>query len=118
MKRRWFILATLLIILTFTISAYAVEVRGVSGFPMLSFDGTTAQCYADCMGENDKDAIEATITLYQGTNRIDSWSDSGKGFLSVSGECKVQKGKAYKLILRYSVNGVEMPSVTVTKTCR
>jgi hypothetical protein len=117
-KRRNFVITTLLILLLFTISAQAVEMRGIRATPILTFDGTTAQCYGNCKGGTSTDTVDATITLYQGTTYLDSWSDSGKGSLSVSGEYKVQRGKTYKLVLSYSVNGVEKPSVTVTNTCR
>ena len=112
MKKRYFMLAILLVFCLFPISTQAVAI------PSLSFDGTTAQCYASCKGGNSTDTVDATITLYQGSTYLDSWSDSGKGSLSVSGECKVQKGKTYKLVLTYAINGVEKPSVTVTNTCR
>ena len=111
MKRRNFVITTLLILLLFTISAQAVEMRGIRATPILTFDGS-------CKGGTSTDTVDATITLYQGTTYLDSWSDSGKGSLSVSGEYKVQRGKTYKLVLSYSVNGVEKPSVTVTNTCR
>lgn len=118
MKKRYFMLAILLVFCLFPISTQAVEMRVVRAIPSLSFDGTTAQCYASCKGGNSTDTVDATITLYQGSTYLDSWSDSGKGSLSVSGEYKVQRGKTYKLVLSYSVNGVEKPSVTVTNTCR
>lgn len=118
MKRRNFVVTTLLVLLSFTISAQAVEMRGIRATPNLTFDGTTAQCYASCKGGTSKDTVDATLTLYQGTTYLDSWSDSGKGNISVYGEYKVQKGKTYKLVLSYSINGVEKPSITVTNTCR
>jgi len=116
-KRRSFVLTTLLIFMLFTVGSQAVEVRRVWGEPGLEFDGTTAQCSALCRGGKSDDAIEATITLYQGTTYLDSWSDSGKGFLEFSGEYEVQRGKAYALTLTYSINGVEQKPVTITRTC-
>ena len=118
MKRRNFVIATLLILLLFTISAQAVEMRGIRATPILTFDGTTAQCYGSCKGGTYTDTVDATLTLYQGSTYLDSWSNSGEGYLSVSGEHKVQRGKTYKLVLSYSVNGVEKPPVTVTNTCK
>lgn len=117
MKRRSFALVTLLVCILFTVSAQAIEPRVVRGTPSLVFSGTTAQCSALCSGGKSSDTVEATLTLYQGTTYIDSWSDSGKDSLSFSGSCKVERGKTYKLVLTYSINGVEKPSVTVTNTC-
>ena len=118
MKRCNFVLATLLVCVLFTVSVQAVEPRAVWVTPSLMFNGTTAQCSALCNGGKSGDTIKATLTLYQGTTYIDSWSDSGKDSLSFSGSCKVERGKTYKLVLSYSVNGVEKPSVTVTNNCR
>lgn len=118
MKKRNFILATLLVCILFTVSAQAIELRATGGTPSLVFNGTTAKCSAICGGGKSSDTVEATLTLYQGTTYIDSWNDSGKDSLNFSGSCKVERGKTYKLVLTYSVNGVEKPSVTVTNTCR
>ena len=118
MKRRNIALVTLLVCILFTVSVQAIEPRVVRGTPSLVFNGTTAQYSALCSGGKSSDTVEATLTLYQGTTYIDSWSDSGKDSLSLSGSCEVQRGKTYKLVLVYSVNGVEKPSVSVTNTCR
>ena len=118
MRRCRLALVTLLVCILFTVSAQAIEPRAVRGIPSLVFNGTTAQCSALCNGGSSSDTVEATLTLYQGTTYIDSWSDSGKDSLSFSGSCKVERGKTYKLVLSYSINGVEKPSVTVTNTCR
>lgn len=116
MKKRILALAVL-IVLAFTMSAQAMELRVISAQPRLTFNGTTAHCSATCTGNGSNDTVEATLTLYQGTTYIDSWSDSGKGRLYLSGECKVKSGKDYELELKYKVNGTEMPSITVTNKC-
>lgn len=84
----------------------------------LSFNGTTAVCTAFCKGDSTKDTISATLTLYQGTTRIDSWSASGTGRVSFNEECKVEYGKTYRLELSCSINGTTQPSVSATKTCQ
>lgn len=118
MKRHGLVVTTLLILFLFTISSQAVEMWAIKATPSLSFNSTNAQCFGACYAGNTSDTIDATLTLYQGTTYLSSWSDSGKGYLSVSGEYKVQKGKTYKLVLSHSINGVEKPSVTVTNTCQ
>ena len=57
------------------------------------------------------------LTLYCGANRLDSWDGSGKGTISLSGTCRVETGKQYKLTLTYSINGNTKPPVTVTSKC-
>lgn len=116
MKKRLLSMAALLILVV-TLGAQTVDARVASARPSLQFDGTTAICTALCRGENTTDQIRATLTLYQGSSRIDSWSGSGTWSATVSGQCKVQSGKTYKLTLTYSINGVSQPSVSVSNTC-
>jgi len=86
--------------------------------PDLFFQGTTAICSAICRGGYATDYVEATLTLYQGSTYIDSWSKSGTGKITLYGECAVESGKTYCLEMAYSINGVEKPVVSVTNTCR
>ena len=106
MKKRILALSALFI-LVFTMSAQAVESRTTTSKPILSFSGTTAYCAVECAGESTSDEVKATLTLYQGTTYVDSWSGSGKGCASLSGSCKVMRGKTYKLVLTYSVRSEE-----------
>ena len=94
------------------VQAMAMEVRSVTARPSLRFDGTTAVCSVVCRGESSNDDLDVTLTLYQGRNEVCSWSDSGTGRVSVSGECQVVSGKSYKLMLEYSINGKTMTSST------
>ncbi|WP_418505858.1 hypothetical protein [Dysosmobacter sp.] len=116
MKRRVFALVSLLILML-TMTAHAIEPYGAVQMPILSFNGTTANCYVDCKGENSTDTVKATLTLYQGKTYVDSWSGSGKGHALVTGNCTVKSGKSYTLALTYSINGISKPSVSATATC-
>lgn len=118
MKRHSFWLITLAIFFAFALNAQAAELRTINIVPELAFDGTTAYCFANCKAPSTSDKIDATLTLYQGTASVDSWSDSGTGSLYIAGNCKVQQGKTYKLVLTCSINGVEQPAASVTATCR
>lgn len=97
--------------------AQAAESRAVKSSVDLSFNGTTAICSAVCIGDSSTDKIEATLTLYQGSTVIDSWSDSGNWSVTLTGEHKVTSGKSYRLELAYSVNGIKQSAVTATNTC-
>lgn len=99
------------------IPAYAAQLRAYQANPNLTFSGTTAKCSAICAGSKNSDKIEATLSLYQNNRFVDSWSNSGTLRVSVSGNCAVEKGKTYVLVLNWSVNGVEQPSASVSKTC-
>ena len=116
MKRRIFALTSLLILML-TMTAHAIEPRVASQMPILSFNGTTANCYVECKGANTTDAVKATLTLYQGKTYVDSWSGSGTGRVLLSGNCAVKSGKSYTLTLTYSINGTTKPSVSTTATC-
>lgn len=117
-KRILAVLMPVLLVCLLTAQAVcAADLRAAGGTPSLSFDGTTAICSVICQGNRTTDKIEATLTLYQGSTTVDSWSASGTRKVSFSGECAVRSGKTYRLELTCSINGVEKPSVSVTKTC-
>lgn len=91
MKKRSLTLAVLLLLVL------SVHVHGiyytVRAMPSLSFSGTTASCAGRVSADNDSDTIKATLTLWDGSKVVDSWSSSGTGSLSLSGSCTVSKGK-------------------------
>lgn len=116
MKRRICVWMAL-IALVLSVSVQAVELRYVTARPSLTFNGTTAFCSAVCRGDSSNDKINATLTLYQGSTYVDSWSGSGKDRVALSGTCEAVSGKSYKLVVDYSVNGESKPSVSTTKTC-
>lgn len=116
MKKRTFALVVLLL-LALAFPAQAVEVRAIQLKPDLYFDGTTAVCSVSCRSDNVRDKVEATLTLYQGDNYVDSWNNSGTGKVFISGSCEVESGKSYRLVLDYSINGTAQLSKTTTGTC-
>lgn len=103
-------------LLVLTVTAHAAEPRAVSS-PVLVFNGTTAECSVTCRGDNTTDKVKATLTLYQGSTYVDSWSSSGTYRVPVSGSAKATSGKEYRLVLTWSINGVSQPSVTTTGKC-
>lgn len=113
-----FVSILLIFVLAFSISVQAAQMRAITSTPRLTFSGTTATCSVDCKSGNSSDKVSATLTLYQGSTYVESWSDSGKGRVVISESCSVTKGKDYKLVLSYSVNGKAQSSVTVTRKCQ
>ncbi len=112
MKKCAFALAIpFLLILTMT--AQAAEIRSIRVKPDLYFNETTATCSVSVKADSASDQVEATLTLYQGDNYV----DSGTGRVFVSGSCEVESGKSYKLVLDYSINGAAQTSKTTTGTC-
>ena len=116
LKRRFWVL-TALVIFALTVAAHAVEPMAMSPLPVLSFQGATAYCGAECRAEKSSDTVKATLTLYRGSTYVDSWSGSGKGRVAISGDCAVKSGTKYTLTLTYSINGIAQPSVSTTATC-
>lgn len=106
-----------LVVLALSISAQAAELRTNNVKPTLSFNGTTASCSVICRGNSSNDTIDVTLTLYQGSSFVNSWSGSGKGRVALSGSCEAVSGKSYKLVVDYSVNGESKSSAYTTKTC-
>ena len=116
MNRR--ILAVIAVMLVFSCAvASAVTPYALRANPTLSFHGGEAECYVVCRGENASDRIEATLTLYQGSRVIDSWSKSGRESVTISETCDVESGVTYRLAVEWSVNDVDQLTVGVTKTC-
>lgn len=117
MKRKLCAAALMLILmLSLGLTAHAASMA-YDANPSLSFSGTTAYCSVVCRGDKTTDSISATLTLYQGSTEIDSWSNSGTFRVPVSGSCNVTSGVTYRLKLSWSVNGVSQPDVEVTNTC-
>ena len=94
MKKRIFTFFVLTICVL-TIGVQAMELRGITAKPRISFNGTTAICTAACYGDHSDDVINATLTLYQGSTYVDSWSSSGVESVSVRGTSKVKSGKLH-----------------------
>lgn len=79
----------------------------------LTFNGTTASCKAVITSSGQ---IDATMTLKQGNNVIDSWSASGRSTVCLEGEHAVTKGVTYTLEVSGTANGKPF-SLTKTGTC-
>ena len=116
MRQRICALAAL-VVLALAISVQAAEPRTDDVRPSLSFTGRTANCSVICRGDGNDDTIDVTLTLYQGSTYVDSWSDSGIGRVTIRESCTVKSGRSYKLVVRYSVNGESKPSVYTTARC-
>ena len=83
----------------------------------ITFNGTTATCTADIYADNPTDRITATMILYNGTRQVDRWVASGTGELSFSFPATVESGVTYRLLVRYSINGVQQTAAETQKTC-
>ena len=107
----------ILLLLSLSVSAQAAELRSIRIKPELYFSETTATCSVSLKANNVNDKVEATLTLYQGDNYIDSWSKSGTGRVFISESCEVESGKSYTLVLDYSISGIAQIPITTIGIC-
>ena len=80
----------------------------------LSFNGTTANCYANIAENGQK--ITATMELWQGNTKLATWTDNGTSFLTLQESYPVQKGVTYTLKI-YGTSGSNPINATRIATC-
>ena len=115
MKKRF--LCLLMVIATLLmVTASAVEARTADAFPYISFNGTTATCTVTVSGDHMQDEISITMTLKRGNTVIDTWSTTGNGIVKMAETATVELNKTYTLVVDFTVNGVEKPAATITRT--
>ena len=115
--KKLIILLVLLMVFSLSVTAYASESRAALANPSLTSDGETAVCSVTCIGDKSTDEIDATLTLYRGNTYVDSWSESGLSRVRVKGECDVDSGVQYRLVLTWYLNGIKQTTITRTGTC-
>lgn len=105
-----------LLLLLLTIPAYAVSPRLVDVMPNISFANNNATCTVEIYADKSSDRISAVMELWQGNQKISSWSSSSTGYLSITKTTRVTAKKTYKLVVDYSINGVSKTPVTIYRT--
>ena len=114
MKKRMISLALILAFML-CVGANAAESRFQGITPTLSFEGNTANCSVNIIEPGAE--INATITLWNGSRVVDSWSGSGISVLYVSGSCSVTSGTNYTLKVTGMIDGVPIQGIPVSGTC-
>lgn len=115
--KKWMLglIAGLLLTVALPISASAVEARALTPNVTLRFEGTKAYCSTIVMdGVRD---LEITMTLWNGSTKVGSWSGSGNGYVVLNGTCQVVKGQTYTLIVTGTSNGVSFSSTPFSRVC-
>ena len=117
MKKRIFTLLLMLsIVCAIPIVAGATKLRMSNNIIGINFYEGSVVCTASCVGNSTSDEMSATITLYKNNSYVDSWSQTGTGDLSFSGEYEnAAHGKTYKLKLTLYINGVIQPSISIER---
>jgi len=105
----------LMLIFSLSVSAFAAS-KASPIFPTLSFRGTSATCSVT-ISKNTNDEIEATISLWNGSNCVDSWSVEGTTYLRFEETATVTRGKTYTLKVDAVIDGISYPTVSVSGKC-
>lgn len=114
MKKR-FIPILLIVAFVLSLTANAAELRMRRITPALSFSGTTAQC--EVFITSGSDEIKATLELWDGSTKIDSWSGEGTGYLYLSGTHAAKRGTTYTLKVTGTIAGTSFTSTPVSNKC-
>ena len=118
MKKKKRLLAILLILCMLgSMMSIGAAARFDGGSITLSFSGNTANCGFDYVAENMNPTISVTLILWNGTTLVGSWSNSGTGYVVVSGTAAVTSGVTYRLAAYVVVNGDITPTIDKWGTC-
>ena len=106
------------LLLVFSVSAFADqsfsdETRG-TGVPTITVFGNTAKCKAVITFYGKY--IEADLELWQGTTLVGSWSNSGTGSVTVSGNATIVHGLTYTLTVSGTADGLPFTPQSITRT--
>lgn len=84
-------------------------------YPDLTFANREATCFVEIQADKLTDTISATMELWQGTTKINEWSDSGTLYLSMEETATAKRYRTYSLVINYSINGVSKTPVTISR---
>lgn len=115
MKKRYLVIGCILALLL-TTSAYAISPRTYA-LPSLYFSGTTANCSVEVVADYSTDKINVVMALWNGSTCIDSWEKSGFGYVELSKEATVTRGKTYELTVDLTVNSKVYPTASISRKC-
>lgn len=113
--RKWLVPTFLALVCLMTVTVSAMEVKAERITPKLSFSGTRADCEVT-VREYGSD-IDVTMELWCGSTLVDSWSDEGVSSVTLTGSCRVERGKTYTLEAYGTVDGVSFTATPIRKTC-
>lgn len=108
----------MVLVMLFGVAAQAARPMKTPGSTSrLSFSDTMANCYVAVKGKNATDRITVNARLWSGSSCMRNWNESGTYQVSFTRQAKVVKGKAYKLTVDYTINGVKQPQKSTTGIC-
>ena len=103
-------------------SAQEVTVQTPSTFqqpllvrPNISYSGNVATCVVNIYGNSTSDHLEATIKLWRGNSCIETWEETGNGYIFFSETATITPGSTHTLTVDLWVNGVAQDRVSFSK---
>ena len=113
MKKRMVVLLLVMIMISgLCVNAMATE-RASQLKPKRTFSGKTANCSVTVV---EVGKLDVTLELWNGSEMVDSWSDSGTNYLNVSGSHAAVSGTTYTLIAHGTIGSSSFREST-TGTC-
>lgn len=89
------------------------DARSISGTLKLEFSGTTANCSFRVI--NAGSDIKVTMTLWEGSKQVESWTQEGSGLVVMNEQATVSKGLTYTLEVNFTIDGTPQTSQSTTK---
>ena len=113
------LLLTLVLVLLFSSNAFAAQIdpdgiNWTTPNPTVRVINGVATCEARLLFAGK--SIDATLELKQGSTVIDSWNDTGYGYLLLSGTANVTPGVTYTLTVYGTVNNSSITPASITFT--
>lgn len=114
-KRTVSLLLVVMLLLSMTVYA-SMQAATIS--PLLEFDGKTANCYVEVIGNSSSDKIVVTASLWRGSTCLETWTESGTEMVYLNESKTVSiGGVTYKLTADVTINGRTLPQVETTAKC-
>lgn len=109
------IAVSLLIIILFAMPTNALLTRSTDVYVSLNFSNNIAACKCEISADSSSDWISATMELWRGTTKLNSWSFSGAESISLDETQSVTRFHTYRLVINYTVNGIAQQSVETSR---
>lgn len=110
-----FCLSLAIVVSLLTIPASAGMTRNNDVDLSLSFSNGVATCIVDICTDSTSNTVSATMELWRGNTRLNSWSESGGDSISLEETENVTRYHTYRLVVYYKVNGITQPSVEISR---
>ena len=101
----------LLFTMMLAVPANALLTRSTDVYVSLNFSNNIAACKCEISADSSSDLISATMELWRGTTKLNSWSSSGTESVSMDETQNVTRFHTYRLVFNYTVNGIAQQSV-------